>query len=404
MPRVNTKDWQPEYDDLWPKPEDEWLLRAALSSQPDFAEHFLMWRNEAGYANYDEIDYTTCRILPMVLKQFLRAGRDDPWLPKMKALHRYHWVTTKSKQKHLVKLIDAFDQAGIPTLVLKGNALIAGKYFDDAGERPLHDLDVLIRPDDEPAAAERLRSMNWTDLGDGPHAEFHARVWQAEDGVQLDLHRKLLPPPYAYIGLDALLPSSRKECLSGMEVRVPDATHLLMHCVVHGRLCWGSVKHPFLWVADAMRILQRSPDEIDWKRLKSDAQRFSILFDVRESLGYLRSRFDAPIPSDWLNELTEIPISRKEMLPFFRWTNGHEIHSLLELKDFMYADFLCHQQMHNQTPTTPRFIRYACQRFHRLATSDAGRRRIGFLGTKLRYEGLLASIRRPDYFQSAIDS
>lgn len=396
---MKTSSWQPEYHGLWPKPQDEWLLKAALADESACAEHFARWRAESGFQNYDEIDYATCRILPMVYKQLVRSGADDPWLPQMKALHRYHWVTIKAKQQRLAKLIDELGRVGIETVVLKGNALIAGGYFDDAGERPLHDLDVLVRPEDEASAAERVRWLDWKELGPGPHAEYHAFAYRYSDGVELDLHRKLFQPPYRYVGLDSLLPFSKPAVLCGVRVRIPDATHLLMHCLVHGRVCWGSVGHPFLWVADAMRILQRAPDGIDWARLLEDAERFAIVFDIRESLGYLRDKLNAPVPDHVLQKLKDALVRREDMLPFFRWTNQHEIHSLLELKDFMHADYLCHQQMADREPTRLGYLRYVSARMHRLMTSDAGRKRIYFLSTKLRYEGLLSTIRRPNYLK-----
>lgn len=395
--------WTPEYRELWPKPEDEWLLRAALSEGSACADDFTKWRSEAGLKNYDEIEYITCRVLPLVYKQLLRLGIDDPWLPKMKSLHRYHWVTTKAKQQRMVELVGHFGRAGIDTLVLKGNALIAGGYFDDAGDRPLQDIDILIRPEDQEAASDQLRSLGWDDVGPDQFVEYHSYNWRSPDGVLLDLHRKLFQPPYPFVGLDSLWAHSKEVELFGAPVRIPDPTHLLMHCVVHGRVCWGTVPNPILWIVDAMRILQHASVEIDWGRLESEARRFHITFNIRETLGYLRSRFDASVPDEWLSGLVEIELSREEMLPFFRWTHQQKLHSLLEVKDFLDADYRCHQQMIGQAPSGSGYVRYACSRLHRLLTTDVGHHWIGNFGRKLRTEGLIASIRRPDYFKFVDD-
>lgn len=390
--------WTPEYPALWPTTEDELLLRAALLGGTACADDFTRWRRETGLKNYDEIEYITCRVLPLVYKQLLRLEMDDPWLPKMKSLHRYHWVTTKAKQQRMVKLVGHFGRTGIDTIVLKGNALIAGGYFDDAGDRPLQDIDILIRPEDEEAALEQLRSLKWEDVGPDQFVEYHSYNWRGADGVHLDLHRKLFQPPYPYVGFDSLWPHSKEVELFGVPVRIPDPTHLLMHCVVHGRVCWGTVANPFLWVVDAMRILQKASEEIDWGRLENEAKQLQITFNIRETLGYLRSRFNAPVPDDWLRGLLEIELSRKEMVPFFRWTHQQKLHSLLEVKDFLDADYRCHQQMTRQEPSSSGYARYACGRLHRLLTTDVGRHWIRNFGRKLRYEGWIASIRRPDYF------
>ncbi|WP_404310708.1 nucleotidyltransferase family protein [Neorhodopirellula lusitana] len=392
-----THTWEPEYDDLWPNPEREWLLRAAFSEGEQSGIALNRWRELAGYVQYDQIDYLSCRILPLVYKRLQESNLDDPWMPKLRALHRYHWAKVKTKQQCLVKVIDCFDSAGIPTLVLKGHALLASGYYADAGERPLNDLDVMIRPQDVAAASDLLSDLKWTQVGTGPHAEFHAYEWQDENGIKLDLHRKLLPPPYHAIDLDHLLSTSQSIPFFGRSIRIPDPTHLLMHCLVHGRMHWGEIPKPFLWVADTLQILAKSGDEIDWARLVADAKRFAIVFDIRESLGYIKSHFGAVVPDTCLDELNAISLTRSDLVPFFRWTTNHEKHSILELKDLLRADFHCHQQLNDKPANLRSYLPYLARRTQRLITTEAGGRRWYFLKQKAKNEGIAATVFRPDY-------
>ena len=392
--------WQPEYDHLWPSPTSEWLLRAALSGGQASADAFAHWKQAAGFANYDQIDNLSSRMLPMVYKQFKRSRISDAWMANLHALHRFQWANITTKQQRLVEIVQRLDAAGIPSLVLKGNALIAGGYFDDAGERPLHDLDLLIRPEDEREVNAALKSLNWTAGERGRNPESHARGWKDASGTELDLHLKLLPPPYPYMGLNDLLPFAQQAKLCGVTIRIPDATTLLMHCSAHGRLYWGGPTMPFLWVADTLRILERAPDGIDWQRLLSNSKRFSTLFAVRETLGYARAKFAAPVPDQWLRKARCVPLTKAELVPFFRWVGQIHDRSLLEFVDYIQGDFICKEQMLGREPSRLRFLHYVAQRALRLARwRRLGYRRARGLIEKALSEGPRAAIARPDCFQ-----
>ena len=87
----------------------------------------------------------------------------------------------------------------------------------------------------------------------------------------------------------------------------------LFHVCVHG-LRWNSVP-PLRWVADALMILNSSP-EIDWNRLVTQARQRRLVLSLRKALTYLRDLLDTPIPPTILQRLQQIPLSKIERLEY----------------------------------------------------------------------------------------
>jgi hypothetical protein len=94
----------------------------------------------------------------------------------------------------LAEVARALDSEGIPIIVLKGPS-IARWLYDDEGERPYLDIDVLVSPSDA-ASVERVLARAGFERrglesleGDRPHASFALR---RADGVAVDLHTTFL--------------------------------------------------------------------------------------------------------------------------------------------------------------------------------------------------------------------
>jgi hypothetical protein len=80
-------------------------------------------------------------------------------------------------------------------------------------------------------------------------------------------------------------------------------------------------------VADAAVILNTSQPGIDWTRLIAQAQKRRLLLPLRETLQYLRTAIDAPVPSEIWDRIRDLPVSKTEQLEYMvnispptRWT------------------------------------------------------------------------------------
>jgi putative nucleotidyltransferase-like protein len=132
-----------------------------------------------------------------------------------------------------VEVVAAFDDDGIPNLLIKGPSI--GRWlYDVPGERPYDDVDLLVREPDLDRAEQVLRRLGFRFV----HDDWHGRVW-LRGPVNLDLHRRLAgvaaEPTRVF---DTLYAESGSLALGRGSVRVPRdearALLLALHAAQHG--------------------------------------------------------------------------------------------------------------------------------------------------------------------------
>ncbi|MCH7841037.1 MAG: nucleotidyltransferase family protein [Planctomycetes bacterium] len=117
------------------------------------------------------------------------------------------------RMMHLLERIAArFHEAGVPLMVLKGAALNLAIY-DEPSDRPMDDIDLLVRPRDHDRAAVLLEQLGCLRGGHLVRDDFFPRFHYESDHtagtidpVKIDLHvRPLRPLRYSRLNPDEAL-------------------------------------------------------------------------------------------------------------------------------------------------------------------------------------------------------
>ena len=88
------------------------------------------------------------------------------------------------------QLVQLFEQAGIPLVILKGTA--AAAYYPEPFRRSMGDVDFLVPPERFEEAVNLMLGNGYREKGNGPrHKEF------MKDGIEYELHRR-----YSPLGMD----------------------------------------------------------------------------------------------------------------------------------------------------------------------------------------------------------
>ncbi len=212
-------------------------------------------------------------------------------------------------------------------LVLKG-APLGSQYYGNPALRPLSDVDLAVPDRDASRASKLLVDMGWRPYW-VPTADLfrfkHATEFYGPKGEEFDLHWRSL--------LEFADPRADDEFRSHAvpfeflerHVRIPDATRMLMHTVVHG-VRWN-LEPPVRWIADALTILRVSGGEIKWHEIAAFAGRWQLSYRLGLGLSYLARYFDAPIPSYVLVELERrLPTLIERIEARSILCNGTELH------------------------------------------------------------------------------
>lgn len=139
-----------------------------------------------------------------------------------------------------VDVVALLRSAGVDPILLKGPAVATWLYASDPVERPYHDVDLLVGPQDWAAARQALLAGGYEQTALDPRPRGapapHAETWVPEGGgVEVDLHRTI----HSLEHLDPALVWREAQVgtvplpVRSVVVRVPSPAFRTLHTAVH---------------------------------------------------------------------------------------------------------------------------------------------------------------------------
>jgi hypothetical protein len=289
---------------LWPDERQSLLLRAGLLPAPAAID---AWRGLEPGLDVRTLDPGAIRLLPLVWSNLRRHGVDVEHLAE-----RYR-STRKANERlldQLGELLPFLHRGGIPTLLLKGPALVVSAYAD-VGVRPMSDIDVLVPIERVADATRMLQERGW--IPQSPLTAVgvrltHSLLFRHPRRVPIDLHWHVFEECCRPADDDELWAASVPVTIGSAPTRVPSHEDQLLHVCAHGEK-WVHVPG-IRWIADAVTIIRHGA--VHWERLVAEAVRRRFALRMRTQLDYLRSAFEAPIPAEAMAMLAAASSSRLE--------------------------------------------------------------------------------------------
>jgi hypothetical protein len=216
----------------------------------------------------------------------------------------------------LLELLDRFQTADVPVLVLKGPVL-AQLLYGDPTARSYSDLDILVRQNDAPRAARVLEENGyrlqtpfvWTSLPDliSRNKELN---FVHEIGVDVDLQWAVGPSGFPFRFDPEVLWSSMTVIeIAARGVPTLNSDCLLLYLCVHGAVhAWSNRA----WVRDLERLIvqrRETGQDLDWSGVLELAQRTGCLRPVLLGALLAHDLFvpPAPLPPHVLDRARAIP-------------------------------------------------------------------------------------------------
>ncbi|MGE3074358.1 MAG: nucleotidyltransferase family protein [Dehalococcoidia bacterium] len=268
--------------------------------------------------NLDHMDAATFRMLPMVYRNLKALGVDDERLATLKGIYRQSWYRNRISVGSAMRAVTVLRANGVEPVALKGLGLIASAYRE-AALRPMHDVDLLIAPGSYRASVDALVDAGWKPLR-GDRADFfrrvrvfHALPLAGPDGIEVDLHRRMLEEN-CFPGADehALARTRCFEIGDDTVTTLAPEDHVINACV-HG-VRWDPV--PALrWVLDVVVAVRSAGENFDWNYLVEEARNRRITLALAGALEFARS-YESSIPEVVLEQLAAIPADKLERFDF----------------------------------------------------------------------------------------
>lgn len=230
---------------------------------------------------------------------------------EMFALYRTEALQNIFLESELQHVLQAFNAAHIPLLLMKGPAL-AYTVYPQAHLRSYHDIDALIHPEDVARARELLTSMGYrfyeeyrANAIDETRTGYNFLLKRPDSWLEVLIELHTAPHP-SEIGtqfdVDALWKHAQTIDIQGEQAQTfAPADHLLY-------LCWHYRFHSFsrlLWLYDLVMVVRHSVamDTMNWQKLIQLAQQHQLASTLYYCLSWCRSLFHVAIPAWVLQQL-----------------------------------------------------------------------------------------------------
>ena len=225
---------------------------------------------------------------------------------------------------HLLERIAArFNEAGVPLMALKGAALNLTVYGGPS-ERPMSDLDLLIKPVDIDGACALLEELGCLRgeplVREDFFPRFHYEIDYAAKAVypmKIDVHvRPFRPLRYArWVPPDALWDRAESAPIGRATVLIPSAEDMLIHLAVHASVHGHS--HP-KWLEDIKRWADAHRAEIDWDRFIDTVKAWRLTLPVRQALDIAERRMGSVCSCEVSRKLSRVGVNLRDRLALWQ--------------------------------------------------------------------------------------
>jgi hypothetical protein len=294
------------------------------------------------------------RLLPSLYLTLRDNNIHTDYTNKVKGVYRRTLVKNKILLYSLIDIQKSFKKYNIEVMLLKGGALILNNYYKDPYQRPMSDIDLLIKPEDEIRAKDLLLESGWDNVHqfNKYYNPIGSRLnYFKKPNMEIDLHWYLLfEGPDIKIDQE-LWETSSKVKFANTAISVLNPTFLLMHVCIHGVIWSGS--YPLRWIIDAISIINSNAN-IDWGKILFQTKARRMTVPMYTAFKILENSLHISIPKDILQKLKDSGTilerlwynfaKRKPMPLFGRIIRNYFIYLLFLKHRFKFPGFLRYLQ------------------------------------------------------------
>jgi hypothetical protein len=289
----------------WPCGSRELLVIAAgHADQRRAAEAFVEWLSTT---DIESCHFAEQRLLVRIASRFPEARLKVSVRARLNGIVRLLWTKSRLTLDHAAPVLRGLRAAGVELLVLKGMALTALDMQKLKG-RVAHDIDILTRVSDLPAALSILDGAGWRSArGESGlflrqrGAFFRSLNFMKPPFGDIDLHTRAYLTTSRHNEAEAGLWSrSARATLLGVDVLVPSPTDRLVTGIAHGVI--DAHRHSD-WLVDCAQLVGEAC--IDWPLIVALSEELAIPAQVALVLFYLHEVLGFPVPEWTLARLWE---------------------------------------------------------------------------------------------------
>ncbi|MBD2691969.1 nucleotidyltransferase family protein [Anabaena catenula] len=313
--------------------EKKLLLQAALLSDQTGLNSWQQWRDNVDIENLDNESY---HLLPLLYRNLSANEVIDVHIGRLKGVYRRTWVENQVLFQAIAPIFQSFQEKGIKTLLLKDAALNL-HYYRDNGLRMMPNLEILIHPSDVLMGINLLQNIGWKEIGKIPQDILpfsQAMGFKNSSNQFVILRWHLFADGFTEKAENDFWVNTIITKLGELELHILNPTNQLLYiCGAFKNQLMSSSK-----LADATIIINTSENQIDWKQLIIKAQKYRLIWALKNMTTALQEILNIPIPSSICTEITNLQISSFEYREYQILTKeNNSVLDRLNLRYYQYA-------------------------------------------------------------------
>ncbi len=237
-------------------------------------------------------------------------------LAQLEGAYRVNGVFNLLWQHELRRVLAQLVGSGIPVVLLKGAALLHTVY-PDAALRQLRDLDLLVAGRQLPAAELHLVALGYQPaeerwpVGQWPPEWYEKKYRRVTGGGReslVEIHWGLARRGAPFrMGVTELMAASEPVVVDGVEARVLNPLHQILHLCTH--LAYNDGFGVGLSrLSDLHQTVGAFRARIDWEELAEEARRFRASLCLRYSLAVASALLGTDLPPELLEGPRALPL------------------------------------------------------------------------------------------------
>jgi len=178
--------------------------------------------------------------------------------------------------RELLKILQAFNAADVPVILLKG-AHLAEVVYGNIALRPMGDVDLLVQRTDLLRAHELLVAQGYNAPSKNTgNALGHLPPYNKTNSPTIEIHYNIVSPPFSLkFAVEELWERARPVTIQGVDALTLCPEDLLLHLCVHTAIDHG-FENGVMTFFDIARTIEHYRDEIEWDRLLQRAGQWGL--------------------------------------------------------------------------------------------------------------------------------
>lgn len=294
-----------------PSAAQDLILRATfLSGDPGLEA----WRDWKSTVDLDgPIDLGSYRLLPVLSRRLSQRGIAEPLQERFAGISKKHWLANRIVLREVEPVLKSLGARNV-RVMLPAEMALAFVHYSDYSLDPHLGPSILVDADQAIAAFQALEAVGWRATPPVAASLLHgyvsARSWHPFRGPtrsRLRVCWHVLSQRATKAVDDGYWSRATEVSISGVTVGSLSPTDQVVQLCTQ-RVGWR-IAPLFTRAVDVMMLLSVHLDRIDWKHLVEKSAELQLNLPIKETLAYLQSRLDEPMPSHVLAQIQAHPES-----------------------------------------------------------------------------------------------